>query len=412
MKDSIVNILSQTNNSFGTGFVIYRDNSGIYILTCKHVVEDVKIPIVEEIEATIIAQGELIDIAILHVPNIDKKPLPLQISKCNSLKVEVIGFSSFNQKFNQKKFIQAVLYKESIELHATENRLFYSVRKIKAKDGFNFDRGNSGSPVICTKTQKVIAILSNKEGTSIGYAIDIINLKKVWSDMPLSLLNSIEEISGTEQNNSPISLMDKPIVKKHTIKFISIMLLSILFVGGYINRTEISHLRTLKDNVYNLYSALRLIDKNSRAKIKIEDESEKNIKALNHISDSYIFWTRYKIIKYQSLAYAHILSAYVNDNKTIKVKNANQTIIVANRVLQLIKEAKYSKTVEWIDRENIVKINKLLIVTAYSIKVKLGESKLIPKTQKLLLEVLDFYHKNDGADLYIEWFLKHHPIKN
>ncbi len=188
MSSSIVAIESIVNNSFGTGFVICNDEKGVYILTCAHVVDDVKIPIVENVLAKVVAEGSFIDMAILYVSRLNLSPLTLQIGECNSSDVKVIGFSTFNQKFTQKKYINATLYRESIELHSKKNELFYRVRKIKAKDGFNFDRGNSGSPVICKNSGKVIGIISNKEGSSIAYAIDISYLREVWKDMPHELL--------------------------------------------------------------------------------------------------------------------------------------------------------------------------------------------------------------------------------
>lgn len=207
MKSSVVNIESIENNSFGTGFVIHADVRGVYILTCKHVVEDVVRPVVENVLAKVIAQGDFIDMAVLYVSKLHLEPLPLQINECGSREVDVIGFSNFNQTMTQKKHISATLYKEAIELHSKEDDLFYTVRKIQANDGFNFDRGNSGSPVICKESGNVIAMISNKEGSSIGYAIDIANLKEVWKEMPEGLLHyaqpTIEAVSGEKEESIP-----------------------------------------------------------------------------------------------------------------------------------------------------------------------------------------------------------------
>ncbi len=184
MKNSIVNIESVINKSFGTGFVIHRDTNGVYILTCKHVLEDVAHPMIEEVVAKVVAKGDFIDMVVLYVSKLQIEAMPLQEECCHNLKVEVIGFSNFNKASLQKEHIDATLYKEHVELHAKEGQEVYSVRKIKAQDGFNFERGNSGSPVICKKTKRVIAMISNKEGSSLAYAVNIENLKKVWKDAP------------------------------------------------------------------------------------------------------------------------------------------------------------------------------------------------------------------------------------
>ena len=202
MRNSIVNIESVSNNSFGTGFVIDSDEKGVYILTCQHVLDDVKTPVVENVLAKVIAKGGFIDMAVLYVSKLHLEALPLQTKVCDQLDVEVIGFSNFNQSLTQKKHIQATLYQELIELHSKEEDAYYNVRKIKANDGFNFDRGNSGSPVICKSSGNVIAMISNKEGNDIGYAIDIVNLKEVWSNAPEKLFKKpravIEPVSGTK----------------------------------------------------------------------------------------------------------------------------------------------------------------------------------------------------------------------
>ena len=202
MRNSVVNIESVTNSSFGTGFVIDSDEKGIYVLTCQHVVDDVETPVVENVLAKVIAKGNFIDMAVLYVSKLHLEALPLQTQECDHLDVEVIGFSHFNKSLTQKKHINATLYQESIELHSKEDDAYYNVRKIKANDGFNFDRGNSGSPVICKSSGNIIAMISNKEGNDLAYAINIENLKEVWKDAPNKLFEKpsvvIEPVSGTK----------------------------------------------------------------------------------------------------------------------------------------------------------------------------------------------------------------------
>jgi len=190
MLNSIVSIesVNENNDSFGTGFVIHNDEKGVYILTCKHVIDDVQRPMVDEVIAKVIASSNFIDMAVVYVSKLHLQPLPMQVDPCDSLNVDVIGFSHFNQHLTQKKHIHATLFKEPIELHSNRNDSFYRVRKIIAKDNFHFDRGNSGSPVVCKKSGHVIAMVSNKEGKNIGYAIEIANLEQVWKTLPPLLL--------------------------------------------------------------------------------------------------------------------------------------------------------------------------------------------------------------------------------
>jgi len=190
MLNSIVSIESAKReiDSFGTGFVIHNDENGAYVLTCQHVVDDVQEPMVNEVIAQVVTQSKFIDMSIIFVPKLRVNPLPLQVDPCDSLDVEVIGFSHFNHDLTQKKHIEATLFRQSIELHSNENDDFYVARKIKANNDFSFDRGNSGSPVICKKSAHVIAMISNKQGKEYGYAIEIDNLEKIWKEIPKDLL--------------------------------------------------------------------------------------------------------------------------------------------------------------------------------------------------------------------------------
>jgi hypothetical protein len=239
MRNSIVNIESISNNSFGTGFVIDRDEKGVFVLTCAHVLDDVETPVVENVLAKVVAKGSFIDMAVLYVSKLKVDALPLQTQECTNLNVEVIGFSVFNKNLTQKKHIKATLYQELIELHSKEDDLFYTVRKIKANDGFNFDRGNSGSPVICKDSGNVIAMISNKEGSDIGYAIDIKNIKEVWKEIPKKLLETkvepqeqeekIEPVSGRKEESTPLKT---PPPKKNSNASMGKYLLGLLLIAG------------------------------------------------------------------------------------------------------------------------------------------------------------------------------------
>jgi len=216
MLSSIVNIesINENNSSFGTGFVIHNDEKGVYILTCQHVLDDVETPMVEEVLAKVIATSDFIDMAVIYVSKLHLQPLPMQVDACDSLNVDVIGFSHFNKHLTQKKHIHATLFKEAIELHSNEDDSFYLARKIKANNNFNFDRGNSGSPVICKKSGHVIAMISNKEGNDIGYAIEIANIEKIWQNIPPTLLEKGEFL----HNHLPLNLGEKKEDKKENTK--------------------------------------------------------------------------------------------------------------------------------------------------------------------------------------------------
>jgi S1-C subfamily serine protease len=189
---SIVSIESKKNKSFGTGFVIHNTSTGSYLVTAAHVIDKVIVPMINQQEAKVIAQGETIDLAILYLEGIILEPLPLQINNCNTLEVSVVGFSHFDQENMQKNIIKSILYRESIELHSYRNKNSSVVKKILATEYYHFEHGNSGSPVFCNEGENVIAIVGHKERNNIAYAINVASIKKIWKDAPNTIFKNYQ----------------------------------------------------------------------------------------------------------------------------------------------------------------------------------------------------------------------------
>lgn len=133
MHRNIVHIesLDKNNRNFGTGFIIDKDDKGVYILTCKHVIDDVVNPMVEEVKARIIAMGDEIDMAVIYVSKLQVEPLVLQVNKCKSLEVEIIGFSNFNQNMTQKKTSLQVCMMKKLNSMPTKTIFFIIFVKLK-----------------------------------------------------------------------------------------------------------------------------------------------------------------------------------------------------------------------------------------------------------------------------------------
>ena len=185
MLNSIVHIKSSNreNRSFGTGFVIDKSDQGIYILTCEHVLGAVQEAMVESQPAEIIAQSSFLDMAIIFVPSLQHKKLTLQLDDCPSLQIKTVAFSAFKDELVQKQTIHATLFNDFIELHSTTDDSFYLIKKIKADEDYSFSRGNSGAPIICNQTGNAIAMLSNKKGDNIAYAIGVSCSKKLLEQL-------------------------------------------------------------------------------------------------------------------------------------------------------------------------------------------------------------------------------------
>ena len=185
MSNNVVHIESSNkeNRSFGTGFVIESNEQGTYVLTCQHVLDSVQEARIESKAVEVIARNSFLDIAIVFLPLVQHEKMSLQLEACDSLNITSIAFSSFKKDLVQKSTIRATLFEDFIELHSTEDDAFYLIKKIKADEDYHFSKGNSGAPIICKKTGNAIAMLCNKEGSSLAYAIGVSSIKKLLEQL-------------------------------------------------------------------------------------------------------------------------------------------------------------------------------------------------------------------------------------
>lgn len=204
MTNSLVLITNSENKSFGTGFVIRRERNYSYILTCSHVVEYTpKSLLVDSVKAKIIHQGSRdgLDLAILKVA-IDKEPLLLLESDCDDF--EINGFRSFKNDDHMLEPIDCKLdTKVEFRPKSGENILGW---KLNIDESDTVEKGYSGSPLICKESGKVVAVISNRKGSSEGFAISIENLKTIWKDIPRNLIkkqNHIPKIFISSAHREP-----------------------------------------------------------------------------------------------------------------------------------------------------------------------------------------------------------------
>lgn len=197
MGNSQVIISNGKNKRFsGTGFVIYRDieNNFSYVLTCAHVIEEIlsSILIDNTIQATVVAIGssKKLDLAVLKIEIIDREPLLLLDSSylvegyCDRFKIN--GFKDFTRNNQIYKPIGGRL-NESIEIRPQSGE-HISGWEVTIDQDDQLVSGYSGSPLICEKSGKVIAIVSHNQGKGRGYAIAIENLKTIWENVPHFLM--------------------------------------------------------------------------------------------------------------------------------------------------------------------------------------------------------------------------------
>jgi len=194
MNDSILLITSQDakNKSMGTGFVVHQDEFGSYVVTCAHVIEQVANPKILNYEIVVKAIGtsDTVDLALLYVPKLYREPLKLQVKKSKTIDVYLRGYSLFNKvKYQEKKREATIL--STVNLETRKDNKVYKAWQIIAKDHNEIESGNSGGPLICNDSSKVIGVVSNNKGVKQGYAVAIEHLLDIWlEDVPLLLIEN------------------------------------------------------------------------------------------------------------------------------------------------------------------------------------------------------------------------------
>ena len=186
----------QDNYTMGTGFVIHQDSFGSYVLTCAHVIEEVKVPKIDGFDVEVKSKGskETLDLALLYVKGLFKTPFELQMRQCETDDVQLIGFSLFSKDKYQGKIRDATILGDKVTLKGISQGTEYAAWQIVTKNKYEIEHGNSGGPLLCQKSGKVIGVMSNnKDGKYGGYAIAIEHLRDIWEDIPPFLFESDDE---------------------------------------------------------------------------------------------------------------------------------------------------------------------------------------------------------------------------
>jgi len=193
--DAVVLIKSNENRNLGTGFVIYQDKGGSYIVTTEHIVDYTLNPIVNGYEnVEIINIDKRLNLAILYVQGLYSEVLELQDKDFVNRGVELLGYSRFTNLENRKEIMEAKIVSNFLNI-TDEDGSIYTAWKIIAYDGYEFDRASSGAPIISKESGMLIGIFSNKGRANEGYVTSIQYLQNLIDNnfsLPLSNVNKFD----------------------------------------------------------------------------------------------------------------------------------------------------------------------------------------------------------------------------
>lgn len=211
LTHAIVKITSRAeqNTNFGTGFVIYRDQRGDYVLTCKHVVNAVgrETLAVDGRPAAEVVSGQEdgIDLAVLRVePPLACTPLKLSASLTPCGEFVTRGWYSFSTSTYRENGYSASAV---ISLSETLTGRLEAQQQTLLKDAagqcvpawqlelpnasYVLQPGYSGSPVVDTLSARVIGVITiRKDQGQRGLAIAAQALELLWPQRPPDLFDA------------------------------------------------------------------------------------------------------------------------------------------------------------------------------------------------------------------------------
>jgi len=114
---------------------------------------------------------------------------------CQNNNIEFRGYSTFTKDKFMINTQEARLLENTVTIQNIEHY------EIELRGSASIEQGMTGAPLFCPESGNVIGVLSLREGNKKGYALPILNLPKIWKDMPKNLLqeenNMLEEIEVT-----------------------------------------------------------------------------------------------------------------------------------------------------------------------------------------------------------------------
>jgi TIR domain-containing protein/trypsin-like peptidase len=197
-QDAVVLITSKTekNNVYGTGFVVYRNEQGTYVLTCTHIIDDAggkECVKVNNISATVVASSPAssIDIAVLLVAGLEDTPfLRPYVNDNIGNGLELAGYYHVNDDPRQKLIRKRLSGKfgDVIQAGIAWDTLV-PLWEIEITSDDELRPGNSGSPVV-DKNNYVRGIVNTRLNSNKkrGWVTPIEALQKIWPEMPPGLL--------------------------------------------------------------------------------------------------------------------------------------------------------------------------------------------------------------------------------
>ena len=203
---------------FGTGFVIHKDDSKTYVLTCQHVLDDIGDPKSIHVNykpayviASDVSQNGF-DLAVLCVDEeLDHPVLPLNSTISTGNSFQIAGHYQYGKQ-RLTESLEGIVGTEVL-LESTKHQQRISAWHLILDDEDKLQRGYSGAPVFDSSNQVVGVVGYEQKKGKIGLAISVKALIHIWPAIPKVLLEAI----GTKKSSIPdIASSSRPLMNFET----------------------------------------------------------------------------------------------------------------------------------------------------------------------------------------------------
>jgi hypothetical protein len=189
-ENAILKISSANGNGLGTGFVIDKDEHGVFVATCGHVVNSCGDDIlVDNQEATVVKNhyDDGLDIAILYCKGVTVEPLSVAYDT-QAKQVKVEGFTYFGDGIKKEQMFH-IEAKHSVNVEKKNRKI--EILRLTPKE--KISNGYSGSPAICEESGHVvgIVIVEVKNEKHTNYAISVKHLLEIYNFPRAKVLKSV-----------------------------------------------------------------------------------------------------------------------------------------------------------------------------------------------------------------------------
>jgi hypothetical protein len=279
-------ITSNKSRDIGTGFCLYQDNQGSYLVTCSHVVEacGVEHLVVDGLPAKLLHQGSSdgVDLALVYVKGL-AHATPLSCSfeaKDRGVAFRVEGFKPFKKESYLLRELSGVIETVST-IYQPNSRVDTYELSIHDKN-FTIERGYSGSAIICEQSGEVIAVATDRhQNGKQAYAIPISYLQEIWVDMPQALFPKVTVAKQNFIHEVFESLDNNPLLLFSTDSY-----------------NHLDYIETIHDEAIDIFGETQVIEINCGRFARLKDSDRffnrlaKRLKFKGEVEDSFDFEDR------------------------------------------------------------------------------------------------------------------------